>query len=244
LARRRLTTPFASEVLEHAATELAEKVSTALSSKHMTTVLNPPEQKVILKGVTWETYIRLLSENQESAGIRFNYDRGVLEIMVLSFEHETLKHTLALIVELLSGEMNIDVEGAGSTTFRREDLSKGFEPDACFYIVYAKQMRGKKDVDLTKDPPPDLVIEIDITSPSLAKLPIYLAAGVPEVWRYSNGKLAFLKLKESAYIEQDESSMLPKVTSSLVNTLLECSKQMSRPDWLRRVREAAHSLYE
>src|SRR5689334_8883188 len=112
----------------------------------MASVLTPPEQKVILKGVSWETYVRLLSEHQESAGTRFNYDRGMLEIMVLSFEHETLKHTLSLLVELLAGEMGIDIEGAGSTTFRREDLNQGFEPDACFYIRQARKMRGKKEV--------------------------------------------------------------------------------------------------
>ena len=92
------------------------------------------EQRVILHGVSWETYERLLADFAESHAAYFTYDRGVLEIMVLSCEHEQLKHILATLVEVLAEELEIDVIGGGSTTFRREDLARGFEPDACFYI--------------------------------------------------------------------------------------------------------------
>ena len=205
-------------------------------------MLSPPEQKVILKGVSWDTYNRLLNEHEESAATRFNYDQGVLEIMVLSFEHETLKHVISIIVELLAGELGIDIHGAGSTTFRREDLAKGFEPDACFYIRHAAEMRGKKEVDLRHDPPPDLVIEIDITSPSLDKFPIYFAAGVSEVWRYTDGRLVILTRQGNAFGEQNDSFALPKVTAPLLNVLIESSQRMDRPAWLRQIRESARAL--
>lgn len=153
----------------------------------MATVVQPLEhvtQRVILPHVCWETYERLLADHQESSGLHFTYDQGRLEILAPSLRYGKLKHTIATLVELLAGERNIDIEGVGSTTFRRQDLARGFEPDACFYIAHAAHMRQREDVDLTVDPPPDLVIEIDITSTSLNKMPIFAALGVPEVWRY------------------------------------------------------------
>ena len=86
-------------------------------------------------------------------------------------EHEVASHTLSLLVEILAEELNIDVYGLGSTTFNREDLERGFEPDSCFYIQNEERIRGKNRIDLAFDPPPELVIEIDITSPSINKLP-------------------------------------------------------------------------
>lgn len=205
----------------------------------MATVISLPEQKVILSNVSWETYHRLLIEHDEQSHTRFNYDRGVLEIMVLSAEHERLKHTLATLVELLAGELGIDVDGVGSTTFRREDLARGFEADAAFYAQNAAAVANKLRIDLTEDPPPDLVIEIDITSPSLDKFPIFAAMGVPEVWRYDHARVAIFKLEAGQYVESDTSLMLVGVTGDALSQLLEASKAMKRTAWLRRVREWA-----
>src|SRR5712691_5068211 len=101
----------------------------------MATALHPPvqaEQCVILQGVSWETYERLLSDFADSHAAHFAYDRGVLEITVPSFKHETLNRTLATLVEAVMEERAIDILNAGSTTFKREDLASGFEPDTCF----------------------------------------------------------------------------------------------------------------
>ena len=151
-------------------------------------------QRVILHGVSWETYERLLADFQDSHAAHFAYDQGALEIMVLSLKHETFNRTLATLVEIVAEEMQGDVINAGSTTFRRADLSKGFEPDTCFYIQNVERVRGKDEIDLTVDPPPDLVIEIDITSPSLNKFPIFAAMGIPEVWRYDGKTVTIFTL--------------------------------------------------
>ena len=149
----------------------------------MATALETAEQKVILNGIGWDTYDRLLLEHQDRAGTRFNYDQGTLEIMVLSAEQERLKQTLTTLVELVAAELGIDVDGVGPTTFRNKGLGKGFEADASFYIKNAGRVAGKARIDLAVDPPPDLAIEIDITNPSLDKMAIYAALLVPEVWR-------------------------------------------------------------
>src|SRR5437588_5907722 len=132
----------------------------------MTTLLEATkqfEQKVILYHVSWETYERLLMEHPESNTTRFNYDRGTLEIMILSPKHEKLKDRLMALVGAVAEGLDIDIEGGGSTTFRRADMERGFEPDACYFVTHAALFRQKDEVDLTTDPPPELVIEIDIT---------------------------------------------------------------------------------
>jgi Uma2 family endonuclease len=208
----------------------------------MATVISPPEQKVILHNVSWETYERLLADLQGSSAPRLTFDRGVLEIMSPSAEHEEANRTVALLVEEIAMELGIDVRGFGSATFRRGDLEQGFEPDSCFYIQNEARMRGKKRIDLAADPPPDLVIEIDITSPSVAKLPIFAQVGVPEVWRYDGSNLVFLKLTGAAYAATNESTALPGVTSGDIIRFLEQNEFEQRTIWLKGVREWARTL--
>jgi Uma2 family endonuclease len=207
-----------------------------------TTVLELPEQKVILSGVSWDTYSRLLAEHDDSPGTRFNYDDGALEIMVLSPEHERLKQTLATLVELVAAELEIDVDGVGSTTFRREEFAKGFEADASFYVQNAGQVAGKKRIDLRVDPPPDLAIEIDITSPSLNKFAIYAALSVPEIWRCDGNRVAIFCYSEGKYVEVEMSKILPPLTARLLSTLVAESATMKRSKWVRHVRESARQI--
>jgi len=207
----------------------------------MAAVLSLPEQKVILKGVSWETYERLLAEHQEESSTRFTYDGGILEIMVLSARHEKPNRTLALLVEVLAEEMSLNIEWLGSTTCKRPDLLKGFEPDSCFYVQHADAIRDKEEIDLTVDPPPDLVIEIDITHPSLEKLPIYAAVGVPEVWRYDGTRVTFYYLAGESYTEGTHSVALPPLTGEQATRFLAERTQQQSTAWLRTVRAWART---
>lgn len=195
-----------------------------------------PTQHVILHDVSWGTYERLLAEHDGNSSTHFAYDRGTLEIMVLSVQHETLKYLLSLLVDLLAEELEIDIYAVGSTTFQRRDLDRGFEPDACFYFQNEAFIRGKSRLDLTVDPPPDLVIEIDITSPSLNKFPIFAALGIPEIWRYDGERVGIWALHGGDYQEQAVSHLLPNVTSVVLTEFLESGRQMKRTAWLRTVR--------
>lgn len=147
----------------------------------MDTIKRPAGQTVILRGVGWETYESLLADHKDRSAPRFAYDCGELEIVSPSPEHEKLNRGLALLMEVVAEEFGGDVYALGSTTLRREDLERGFEPDSCFYIQNEERIRSKDRIDLEVDPPPDLVIEIDITSPSLDKNSIYARRGVPEI---------------------------------------------------------------
>ncbi len=210
----------------------------------------PPEGRVTLRNVSWETYERLLEEDPGRSAPRFFYDRGVLEIVSPSFEHEAVADIIASLVKELAVELEIDVVGAGSTTFNREDLLRGFEPDVSFYFSEnASRVRGKRRISLDAgDPPPDLVVEVDITSPSASKLPIYAHLGVAEVWRHDGVRLTILGLvrqdaeEEGYYAEIPESSSLAPASVESLTRFVEEGLTSGRPAWTRRVREWAREL--
>jgi Uma2 family endonuclease len=196
----------------------------------------PAEQRVIVQPVSWTTYEQLLADLASQSSTRLTYDRGILEIMSPLPEHEEGNRTIALLVEVLAEEMGIDVRNFGSTTFRREDLARGFEPDSCFYIQHEADISGKSTIDLTVDSPPDLVIEVDITSGSLAKLPIYAQVGVPEIWRYDGQRLRIYILTTEGYVESDTSLALPLLTGQRLSEALVQSKTVKRTALLRSFR--------
>jgi len=205
----------------------------------MATVLSLPEQRVILRGVSWETYESLLSDHGDASAPRFTFDRGVLEIMSPSSEHEEYNRTLALLVEVLAEELRMDIRNLGSMTFKREDLQRGFEADSCFYIQTAERMSGRSHVDPAVDPPPDLVIEVDITSTALNKFPVYAHFGVLEIWRYDGKRVAIFKLIGGEYVESEASAAFPEVYNADLSHFLEQAKFLKRIAWLGILRSWA-----
>jgi Uma2 family endonuclease len=196
----------------------------------------PAEQRVIVRNVSWATYEKLLADLANQSSTRLTYDRGMLEIMSPLPEHERYNRILALLITVLTDEMGIDVEDLGSTTFRREDLARGFEPDSCFYILHEADIRGKAVIDLTVDPPPDLVIEVDITSGSLNKLPLYAQIGVPEIWCYDGQRVRIHTLVGEDYVESERSCVLPLLTGAILSEFLHQSTTLPRTALLREFR--------
>jgi Uma2 family endonuclease len=208
----------------------------------MATVLAPPaEQRIRLSGISWETYERLLAEHEGRQSPRFTYDRGELEIMVISFEHEEANRILHDLFTALAEERGLDFINAGSTTLKRLDLDRGFEPDTCIYVRNAARIRGKRRIELPSDPPPDLVIEVDITSPSIDNMGIYSAMGVAEVWRYDAASLRFFALEGGKYSARAESAVLPGLKSEIASRLLGDARSDPRNVWIRKVREWARA---
>ncbi len=205
----------------------------------MATAAVPVEQRVILYGVTWETYERLLAEHPDAPSPRFTYDEGTLQIMVLSRRHEEPNRTLAILLEVLAEEWGIDLCRLGSVTLKRRDLEKGFEPDSCFYIANALAVRDKGELDLLVDPPPDLMIEVDVTSSSLPRMPIFAAFGVPEVWRYDGTRVVMYRLEQGRYVEAEHSTALPPLTAEVATRFLESSREIPSTKWYRQVRDWA-----
>ncbi len=134
--------------------------------------------------------------------------------------HETYKRLLGRFVEIVTEEMDLEIRSLSSSTWSRKDLLKGVEADECYYIQNDAAVRGKMEIDLAINPPPDLAIEIDISNPSLPRLPIYAALGVPEVWQFDGENFKILGLFAGAYTAQGQSQALPIVTVEVVRGLL------------------------
>jgi Uma2 family endonuclease len=165
-------------------------------------------QHIVLEDATWELYDQLLRESGDRP-IRINYDQGRLEMMSPLPEHEEVKTLIHDLIKALIGELNIEIKSLGSTTFRRRDKAKGLEPDQCYYFKNEKKMRGRKRLNLRKDPPPELVVEIDITHRLVDREQIYAALGVREIWRWDGTKLKCLELASDVYRLRTKSLAFP-----------------------------------
>ncbi|HAX86798.1 MAG TPA: hypothetical protein DCY91_11185 [Cyanobacteria bacterium UBA11370] len=160
----------------------------------------------ILHNVSWDEFETILSELGDNRSSKLAYDQGTLEIRMPSPKHEYYKEIIRDLIKYLAEELDLDCEAIGSTTWKRKDLLKGAEPDNCFYIQNEPAIRNiKPNIDLSKDPPPDLILEIDYKSPSLDKQPIYAGLGVPEIWRYDMEVLHIYQLEAGTYKETDTS---------------------------------------
>ncbi len=137
------------------------------------------EQRVVLDNISWSTYLAILHDAKGRRG-RITFDNGVLEIMSPSKLHEKIKTLIARMLETFTEERRVACDSAGSATFLRADLQRAFEPDEGYHFANAAVVRGKDEIDLSVDPPPDLVIEVDISRSSLPKLGLHRALGSPK----------------------------------------------------------------
>ena len=170
-------------------------------------IIVPPGEQLLMTDVSWQMYEQLLEELEEHSGWRINYSQGILEIMVPLPEHEDDKIVISNLVEILLEELDIEFRSLGSTTFKSESMKQGLEADNCFYIENEAAIRGKKRIDLAVEPPPDLAIEIDITSRT--RLNNYQTLGVRELWRFDGKKLEINVLQEGQYVKVSESPHFP-----------------------------------
>jgi Uma2 family endonuclease len=166
-----------------------------------------PGQRIYLPDVSWEEFEQILLELGEKRVTRIAYCGGELEIRMPLPEHERIKVLISNLLVVLLEELDLAWESLGSSTFKNAQMKTGIEPDDCFYIKNCQAIIGKKRLDLTIDPPPDLAIEIDLTSPT--QIGAYEALGVPEIWRYQQGKLAIFVLVDGRYLESVTSSLFP-----------------------------------
>ena len=160
---------------------------------------------LVLQDISWETYEQLLEIFAERSTPRMTYYQGTLELMVPLPEHERYSWTLGRLIVALSEEIGIEIIGLKSSTWRSEPKKAGNEADECFYIQNEALMRGKLTIDLKNDPPPDLAVEMDLTSSSINKMAVYAELKVPEVWIWKKGTLIINILNDTGYVESETS---------------------------------------
>jgi Uma2 family endonuclease len=206
----------------------------------MTAILIQSPDRVILPNISWQSYQSLLKDFEGEPAIRLTYNQGTLEIRMPLDPHETYKKLLGRLIEAATEELDLEIRSLGSRTCDREDLARGLEPDQCYYIQNEARVRGVEQIDLNQFPPPDLAVEIDITSSSINRLSIYAALGVPEIWLYNGQTLSILSLQSGEYISQDKSIALPLLKAedilrflALRNTIGENSLIKQFRQWLK-----------
>jgi len=198
--------------------------------------------RVILYDISWQQFENILIDLGETRGTRIAYNNGTLEIMSPLLEHEYYKENISIAILDLAEVLEKDYESLGSTTWRKQAKMTGVEPDNCFYFQNEPKMRGKLNYDLNIDPPPDLVLEIDLSSKSLNRFPIYLSLGVPELWCYDQGKLKIYLLINDQYKESQNSLVFPNIPVQEIPNIIEKYRLQGRRIIRQKIREWARNF--
>jgi Uma2 family endonuclease len=175
---------------------------------------------MVLENVAWDTYVALADQRRGSVP-RMTYDEGVLEMMSPSHSHENIGCFVGRLIETYSEVREIEIMSVASMTVKRSDLTKGFEADESYYVTHAIELLGKKELDFLIDPPPDLLVEVELTSSMIQKMKLFAAMNVPEVWRHDGKKLTMHRLQNAAYVPIESSIELPGLTADMINKTLE-----------------------
>ncbi len=212
----------------------------------MTTVqsadLALPTEHVHLPGISFSTYEALLNELEDRRRLRLTYQRGNLEIMSPSQDHERVKSLLGRMIETLTEVLDIPICSCGSMTFRDQLTECGLEPDECYYIQHEADIRGHL-VKLGKDPSPDLAVEVDITGSVLDRLSIYAEFGFPEIWRYIDEQIEIRILQgDGSYVIQDQSDCFPFLPIEKIADFLARRNESDETTWIRSFRDWAQTL--
>jgi Uma2 family endonuclease len=195
---------------------------TALNSPSLITV-NLPEKRVSLQGVSWQAYEMILEALGEKRSALLSYYKGTLEIVTPLEQHDGSSDSIHNFIQILTEERDLNIKNMGSTTLNREDLDVGAEPDKGYYIANEPIVRGKI-ADLNTDPPPDLIVEVDITHTDINKNALYTEMGVPEFWRYDGQVLTIYQLQGGQYQQVEASPTFPDVPKArLYEYLQDCS---------------------
>jgi Uma2 family endonuclease len=193
------------------------------------------ETRTVLENISWDTFVDLAEQRRGSVP-RMTYDNGVLELMSPLRQHEHIGCLIGRLVETYTEVLGIEIQSVASTTFKRRDLKKAFEADESYYIQNADLIRHKEEIDLTQDPPPDLVIEVEITSSAIKKLKLFAAMGVPEVWRHDGQQLQMFHLMKSKYELMDGSLALPKLAPAAIHEVLDKRLALGETQLIREFR--------
>ncbi|HEX5085191.1 MAG TPA: Uma2 family endonuclease [Blastocatellia bacterium] len=189
----------------------------AEATKYYTIVSQLPEDtEVIFHGATWEDYEELLDQVGEAAGLRISFNDGTLKVMSLSSEHEKYVRFIEGLIVAIKLRLRINIVSFGSTTMRKRRKSKGNEPDACFYVQTAAVIGNRIELDFSIDPPPDIVLEVDIHHDSTNNDAIYAALGAPEIWRYDGCAMTIYHLQEGEYVVAEASRALSMLNGEIL----------------------------
>ena len=197
----------------------------------------PSGATLVIHDCSWESYEQLLDSIGDRPGLRISYDHGRLEILSPSRKHERYSRIPDLIVAIYCEIRGLKCELYGHTTWKLKGVSKGVEPDACYYVRNAERVIGETEIRLESHPPPDIAVEIDMTNSSLQKFVIYSALSVPEIWRFDGRTFTFYALEDGKYAEIPESRQLPGFTGAMLLEAIQDSETRGQTSALKAFRQ-------
>jgi Uma2 family endonuclease len=199
--------------------------------------LDPPEGRIVFPGVDWGQYEKMLQVVGDRR-LHVSYDQGTMEVRRPSQRHEQTAQLFGFFVVQVADEMEVDFESLGMTTWKRPDMEKGLEADQCYYILHAAIVRQRDELDLEVNPPPDLAIEVDITSSSLDRMAIYADLCVPELWRYDGSRLTMYRLDADGEYQPCETSLsFPGLRPADVERFIQRGRTTPKRQWAREIRD-------
>ncbi|MGH7137947.1 MAG: Uma2 family endonuclease, partial [Pirellulales bacterium] len=201
------------------------------------------EPRFVLNGVSWETYVAL-RDIEANWHVRMTYDRGTLEMKVNSDRHENMKKLIGRLIEAFTAELNIPLRSFGETTWRRREIDKGLEADECYYIVNQTLVSRRVEVDLLRDPPPDLALEVVVSHGDVDKMAIYAALGVPEVWHWEDDNLQAYALEQGRYVPRETSVNLPILRVKDLDEFLDPGQALDESAWINAFRAWARERFD
>jgi Uma2 family endonuclease len=211
-----------------------EEAGMSIVGRH---IVEPPETRMVLENVAWETYVALADQRRGSVPC-MTYDDGVLEMMSPQREHENIACLIGRMIETYSEVRDIEIISFASVTVKRSDLSKAYEADESYYVTHAAELLGKRELDFEVDPPPDMVVEVEITSSAIKTMLLFAAMKVPEVWRHNGESLNMYPLEGDAYVPIDSSVELPGLSADRINQHLAGRDSIGETKLIQRFRKA------
>jgi Uma2 family endonuclease len=210
----------------------------ARTTEYLDAIENLPEGATLtIQQFSWDDYEQLLEDLRDRPHRRISYDQGRLEIMSPLPEHEEHARFLDDLVRAFAQHHGVKVQKYGAATWKSKRLNRAVEPDCCYYVANAPAVIGKRKFDLESDPPPDIVVEIDITTESLSKFPIYASLGISEIWRYDSKRMQFYELSNATYHEIRASRSLVGLTPAMLEAAFERNKTVGQDVALESFRQ-------
>lgn len=223
-----------------------EKILSALGENHLrhTYDRGALEMRSVIRGVSWDQYQAFLAALQDHS-VRHSYVRGTLEMMTPSRDHDWTKSLIGRFIETMAYELDLRIQSVGSTTLQKMALERGVQPDESYYVANEPLVRARLKLNPEADPPPDLIIEVDITNSCLDRLEIFAAIGISELWRHDGKQLVFYGLSESGkYAILDRSRAFPWLISSDVQQFVSQIESSDETSLARAFAKHAKNLHE
>jgi Uma2 family endonuclease len=202
----------------------------------------PVGTTLIVPDIDWDDYELLLDQIAEERHLRLTYDCGRLEIVSPRPEHGEYSRVFDALLRIWCDRQGVELQMYGDATWKRRVLKKGVQADSCYYIANAERVIGNRDIKLEVDPPPDVAVEIDLSTDSARKFHIYAALGVPEIWTYDREAVRFFRLSRGRYTESTSSQFLPGLSGPFLAEAIEMSKTIGQTKALRAFRRKIRSL--